>query len=92
MLTSEAIRLALLPELNHEPMDVTLGHAELLVKIQPVRQPRPLPVVLSCDEVGQASARYSGSGEWPAQYHDSAAAAGHEVHLMRRDGQQVDQP
>jgi len=33
--------------------DVTLGHAELLVKVQPVHQPRPLPVVLSCDEVAR---------------------------------------
>ena len=33
--------------------DVTLGHAELLVKVQPVYQPRPLPVVLSCDEVAR---------------------------------------
>lgn len=30
--------------------DVTLGHAELMVKVQPVHQPRPLPVVLSCEE------------------------------------------
>ena len=33
--------------------DVTLGHAELLVKVQPVHQPRPIPVVLSCDEVAR---------------------------------------
>ncbi len=33
--------------------DVTLGHAELLVKVQPVHQPRPLPVVLSCEEVAR---------------------------------------
>ena len=33
--------------------DVTLGHAELLVMVQPVHQPRPLPVVLSCDEVAR---------------------------------------
>lgn len=33
--------------------DVTLGHAELMVKVQPVHQPRPLPVVLSCDEVAR---------------------------------------
>ncbi|MDO9251515.1 MAG: site-specific integrase [Hydrogenophaga sp.] len=33
--------------------DVTLGHAELLVKVHPVHQPRPLPVVLSCDEVAR---------------------------------------
>ncbi len=33
--------------------DVTLAHAELLVKVQPVHQPRPLPVVLSCDEVAR---------------------------------------
>ena len=33
--------------------DVTLGHAELLVKVQPVHQPRPLPVMLSCDEVAR---------------------------------------
>jgi integrase/recombinase XerD len=33
--------------------DVTLGRGELLVKVQPVHQPRPLPVVLSCDEVAR---------------------------------------
>src|SRR5262252_1238620 len=33
--------------------DVTLGHGELMVKMQPVPQPRPLPVVLSCDEVAR---------------------------------------
>ena len=33
--------------------DVMLGHAELLVKVQPVHQPRPLPVMLSCDEVAR---------------------------------------
>ena len=33
--------------------DVTLGHAELLVKVRPVHQPRPIPVVLSCDEVAR---------------------------------------
>ncbi|HEY8877352.1 MAG TPA: site-specific integrase, partial [Roseateles sp.] len=33
--------------------DVTLGHAERLVMVQPVHQPRPLPVVLSCDEVAR---------------------------------------
>src|SRR6478735_12635461 len=33
--------------------DVTLGHAELMVKVQPVHQPHPLPVVLSCDEVAR---------------------------------------
>ena len=34
-------------------VDVRLGHAELMVKVQPVHQPRPLPVVLSCDEVAR---------------------------------------
>ena len=33
--------------------DVTLGRAELMVKMQPVPQPRKLPVVLSCDEVAR---------------------------------------
>ena len=33
--------------------DVTLGRAELLVKMQPVPQPRRLPVVLSCEEVAR---------------------------------------
>jgi integrase/recombinase XerD len=33
--------------------DVTLGRGELMVKMQPVPQPRPLPVVLSCDEVAR---------------------------------------
>jgi len=33
--------------------DITLGHAELLVKLQPVPQPRKLPVVLSCEEVAR---------------------------------------
>lgn len=33
--------------------DVTLGHAELMIKVQPVHQPRPLPVMLSCDEVAR---------------------------------------
>ena len=33
--------------------DVTLGHAELMVKVQPVRQPRPLPVILSGEEVAR---------------------------------------
>ena len=37
--------------------DVTLGHAELMVKVQPVHQPRPLPVVLSCDEVARLMPR-----------------------------------
>jgi len=32
---------------------VTLGHAELLVEVQPLHQPRPLPVVLSYDEVAR---------------------------------------
>ena len=31
--------------------DVTLGRGELMVKMQPVHQPRPLPVVLSGEEV-----------------------------------------
>ena len=33
--------------------DVTLGRADLLVKMQPVPQPRKLPVVLSCEEVAR---------------------------------------
>ena len=33
--------------------DVTLGHAERLVMVHPVHQTRPLPVVLSCDEVAR---------------------------------------
>jgi integrase/recombinase XerD len=33
--------------------DITLGRAELMVKMQPVRQPRTLPVVLSVDEVAR---------------------------------------
>lgn len=33
--------------------DVTLGHGELMVKMQPVPQPRPLPVVLSAEEVAR---------------------------------------
>jgi site-specific recombinase XerD len=33
--------------------DVTLGHGELMVKMQPVLQPRPLPVVLSGEEVSR---------------------------------------
>lgn len=33
--------------------DVTLDHGELMVKTQPVHQPRPLPVALSCDEVAR---------------------------------------
>jgi integrase/recombinase XerD len=33
--------------------DVTLGRGELMVKMQPVRQPRKLPVVLSCEEVAR---------------------------------------
>jgi len=33
--------------------DVTLGHGELMVNMQPVRQPRTLPVVLSCEEVAR---------------------------------------
>ena len=33
--------------------DVTLGRAELMVKMQPVPQPRKLPVVLSCEEVAR---------------------------------------
>ena len=33
--------------------DVTLGHGELMLKTQPVAQPRPLPVVLSCEEVAR---------------------------------------
>jgi site-specific recombinase XerD len=33
--------------------DVTLGRGDLLVKVQPVHQPRPLPLVLSCDEVAR---------------------------------------
>ena len=33
--------------------DVTLGRGELLVKMQPVPQPRKLPVVLSCEEVAR---------------------------------------
>ena len=33
--------------------DITLGRAELMVKMQPVPQPRKLPVVLSCDEVAR---------------------------------------
>lgn len=33
--------------------DITLGRGELMVKIEPVRQPRKLPVVLSCDEVAR---------------------------------------
>jgi site-specific recombinase XerD len=33
--------------------DITLGRAELLVKLQPVPQPRRLPVVLSCEEVAR---------------------------------------
>jgi integrase/recombinase XerD len=31
--------------------DITLGRGELMVKMQPVPQPRKLPVVLSCEEV-----------------------------------------
>jgi site-specific recombinase XerD len=33
--------------------DITLGRGELMVKMEPVRQPRKLPVVLSCDEVAR---------------------------------------
>ena len=33
--------------------DVTLGHGELMVNTQAVRQPRKLPVVLSCQEVAR---------------------------------------
>ena len=33
--------------------DVTLGRGELMVKMQPVPQPRKLPVVLSCEEVAR---------------------------------------
>ena len=33
--------------------DVTLGRAELMVKMQPLPQPRKLPVVLSCEEVAR---------------------------------------
>ena len=33
--------------------DVTLGRGELMVKMQPVHQPRPLPVVLSGEEVAR---------------------------------------
>ena len=33
--------------------DVTLGHGELMVKMQPVHQPRPLPVVLNGEEVAR---------------------------------------
>jgi len=33
--------------------DITLGRGELMVKMQPVRQPRKLPVVLSCEEVAR---------------------------------------
>lgn len=33
--------------------DVTLGRAELMVKMQPMPQPRKLPVVLSCEEVAR---------------------------------------
>lgn len=33
--------------------DVTLGHPELMVKMQPVYVPLTLPVVLSCDEVSR---------------------------------------
>jgi integrase/recombinase XerD len=33
--------------------DITLGRAELMVKMQPVRQPRTLPEVLSVDEVAR---------------------------------------
>ena len=45
--------------------DVTLGRGELMVKMQPVPQPRPLPVVLSCEEVARLiaaapNAKYSG--------------------------------
>jgi integrase/recombinase XerD len=33
--------------------DITLGHPELMVKMQPVYVPRTLPVVLSCEEVSR---------------------------------------
>jgi integrase/recombinase XerD len=33
--------------------DVTLDHAELMAKMQPVRVPRTLPVILSCEEVSR---------------------------------------
>jgi len=33
--------------------DITLGRGELMVKMQPVPQPRKLPVVLSCEEVAR---------------------------------------
>lgn len=33
--------------------DVTLGRGELMVKMQPVPQPRKIPVVLSCEEVAR---------------------------------------
>ena len=33
--------------------DVTLGHAELMAKMQPVHVPRTLPVVLSREEVAR---------------------------------------
>jgi integrase/recombinase XerD len=33
--------------------DITLDHAELMAKMQPVHVPHKLPVVLSCEEVGR---------------------------------------
>jgi integrase/recombinase XerD len=33
--------------------DVTLDHADLMAKIQPVRIPRTLPIILSRDEVAR---------------------------------------
>jgi site-specific recombinase XerD len=33
--------------------DITLGRGELMVKMQPVPQPRKIPVVLSCEEVAR---------------------------------------
>jgi site-specific recombinase XerD len=33
--------------------DITLGRIELMAKMQPVKLPRTLPVVLSCEEVAR---------------------------------------
>lgn len=74
--------------------DVALGHGELMVKMQPVHHRRPLPVVLSGEEVARLITAAGTRQPQPAARREDLARFGrlgssrltHRLAALRRDG------